>query len=167
MLTTNGLIFDERRIIESTRRIAYQIYEANFDCNVLYLVGIANNGLRYAERLKTCLEKISPLNVELVQVKLDKKNPLNAVDCSIELKTIENQSVVIVDDVLNTGSTLMYAVKYFLDVPLKRLRTAVLVNRNHKKYPIKGDFKGISLSTTLNEHIEVRFDGKNPGVFLT
>ena len=57
MLTTNGLIFDERRIIESTRRIAYQIYEANFDCDVLYLVGIANNGLRYAERLKTCLEK--------------------------------------------------------------------------------------------------------------
>ena len=100
------------------------------------------------------------MNVELVQVKLDKKNPLNAVDCSIELKTIENQSVVIVDDVLNTGSTLMYAVKYFLDVPLKRLRTAVLVNRNHKKYPIKGDYKGISLSTTLNEHIEVRFDGK-------
>ena len=89
------------------------------------------------------------MNVELVQVKLDKKNPLNTVDCSIELKTIENQSVVIVDDVLNTGSTLMYAVKYFLDVPLKRLRTAVLVNRNHKKYPIKGDYKGISLSTTI------------------
>lgn len=75
--------------------------------------------------------------------------------------------MVVVDDVLNTGSTLMYAVKFLLEVPLAQLNTAVLVNRNHKKYPIKADFKGISLSTTLNEHVKVIFTGKETGVYLS
>jgi pyrimidine operon attenuation protein/uracil phosphoribosyltransferase len=72
----------------------------------------------------------------------------------------------LVDDVLNSGTTLMYGIKYFLDVPLKRFKTAVLVNRNHKKYPVKADFKGISLSTSINEHVEVSFDEKNSKAFL-
>ena len=70
-----------------------------------------------------------------------------------------------VDDVLSTGTTLIYGVKHFLEVPLKRLKTAVLVDRNHKKYPVKADFKGISLSTSLQEHIEVRF-GENSEAYL-
>jgi len=72
----------------------------------------------------------------------------------------------LVDDVLNSGTTLMYGIKHFLDVPLKRFKTAVLVNRNHKKYPVKADFKGISLSTSINEHVEVVFDKKNSKAFL-
>ena len=75
--------------------------------------------------------------------------------------------MVVVYDVLNTGSTLMYAVKYLLEVPLAQLNTAVLVDRNHKKYPVKADFKGISLSTNLNEHIEVVFSGNEKGVYLS
>ena len=71
-----------------------------------------------------------------------------------------------VDDVLNSGTTLMYGIKHFLDVPLKRFKTAVLVNRNHKKYPVKADFKGISLSTSINEHVEVIFDEKNSKAYL-
>jgi pyrimidine operon attenuation protein/uracil phosphoribosyltransferase len=66
--------------------------------------------------------------------------------------------VILIDDVLNTGSTLMFAAKHFLDVPLKQFKTAVLVDRNHKKYPIKVDFKGISLSTSLNESVKVDFN---------
>jgi pyrimidine operon attenuation protein/uracil phosphoribosyltransferase len=66
---------------------------------------------------------------------------------------------VLIDDVLNSGTTLIYAVKHFLNVPLKQFKTAVLVNRNHKKYPVKADFKGISLSTSLNEHVNVSFEG--------
>ena len=72
-----------------------------------------------------------------------------------------------VDDVLNTGSTLIYAVSYFLQVPVKSIKTAVMVNRNHKKFPIKADFKGISLSTTLNEHISVILEGPDAGIYLT
>ena len=167
MSSSNGLIFDENRIADSTLRIAYQIYEANFDRKRLYLVGIANNGLVYAERIKGCLESISSLEVVLVELQVDKKNPLAKVSSSITLEELKDQSVVVVDDVLNTGSTLMYAVKYLLDVPLAQLNTAVLVNRNHKKYPVKADFKGVSLSTSVNEHIEVRFDSTTAGVYLT
>ena len=68
-----------------------------------------------------------------------------------------NKSVVLVDDVLHSGTTLIYAIKHFLDVPLKKFKTAVLVNRNHKKYPVKADFKGISLSTSIKEHVVVDF----------
>ena len=68
--------------------------------------------------------------------------------------------MVLVDDVLNSGTTLIYGIKHFLEVPLKRFKTAVLINRNHKKYPVKADFKGISLSTSLQEHVSVIF-GKN------
>ena len=167
MSANNGLIFDENRVADSTLRIAYQIYEANFDRKRLYLVGIASNGLVYAERIKSCLERISSLEVILVELQVDKKNPHAQVRSSIALEELKDQSVVVVDDVLNTGSTLMYAVKYLLGVPLAQLNTAVLVNRNHKKYPVKADFKGVSLSTSVNEHIEVRFDGDSAGVYLT
>lgn len=167
MPNNNGLIFDTIKIEHCTQRIAYQIYEANFDFKEIYLAGIANNGELYAKKIKAFLEDISPLKVHLVQLKVDKKNPLSPIQCSHSLNDLKNQSVVVVDDVLNTGSTLMYAVKYLLEVPLAQLNTAVLVNRNHKKYPVKADFKGISLSTNLNEHIEVVFTGKDTGVYLS
>ena len=83
------------------------------------------------------------------------------------LESLINQPIVIVDDVLNTGSTLIYAVSYFLQVPVKRIKTAVMVNRNHKKFPIKADFKGISLSTSINEHITVTLDGEASGIYLS
>ena len=84
---------------------------------------------------------------------------------SLPAEAYRGESVVLVDDVLSSGATLIYGVRHFLSVPLKQLKTAVLVNRNHKKYPIKADFKGISLSTSLQEHIEVSFEG-DPVAFL-
>ena len=68
---------------------------------------------------------------------------------------------MLIDDVLSSGTTLMYGIKHFLDVPLKKFKTAVLINRNHKKYPVKADFKGISLSTSMQEHIYVVFEENN------
>ncbi len=167
MPKTNGLIFDATKIEHCTQRIAYQIYEANFEQSEIYLAGIAKNGELYAQKIKTYLEDISPLKVHLVQLLVNKRAPLSPVESSHQLDDLKNQSVVVVDDVLNTGSTLMYAVKYLLEVPLAQLNTAVLVNRNHKKYPVKADFKGISLSTNLNEHIEVVFSGNETGVYLS
>ena len=75
--------------------------------------------------------------------------------------SLANKRVILIDDVLNSGTTLIYGVRHFLDVPLKQFKTAVLVNRNHKKYPVKADFKGVSLSTSLHERIQVVLDGKN------
>jgi pyrimidine operon attenuation protein/uracil phosphoribosyltransferase len=73
----------------------------------------------------------------------------------------------LVDDVLSSGTTLIYGVKHFLEVPLKRFKTAVLLNRNHKKFPVKADFKGLSLSTSLKEHVEVKFTESNAIAFLS
>ena len=96
----------------------------------------------------------------LCEVIIDKKKPLEKITTSIPASEYKNKSLILVDDVLNSGTTLIYAAKLFLEVPLKRFKTVVLVNRNHKKYPIKADFKGISLSTSLQEHVEVTLEGE-------
>ena len=76
-------------------------------------------------------------------------------------------SLVLIDDVLSSGSTLIYGVKHFLEVPLIKFKTAVLVNRNHKNFPVKADFKGISLSTSLKEHIQVEFTDTTAIAYLS
>lgn len=158
MKTTNNIILDHHQINQKIKRIAYQIYEANCHETELVIAGIQGNGFRFAEILSTIIKEISPLDIVLCEVWIDKKKPLNSVNVNIEISDYKNKSIVLVDDVLNSGTTLMYGIKYFLEVPLKRFKTAVLVNRNHKKYPVKADFKGISLSTSIKEHVEVVFD---------
>ena len=159
-------ILDATEIHKTVKRIAYQIYETHFEESQLILAGIANNGVILAKRIQEELERISKVKVVFVEIKVDKKNPINPIVLSKKLAVCENQAVVVVDDVLNTGSTLIYAVAHFLSIKLKKLQTAVLVNRNHKNFPIKGDFKGISLSTSIKEHIDVIF-GDNEGVYLS
>ena len=159
-------IMDQKHIQKTIKRISYQIYETNSEENELVLAGIRENGLELATRIQKELKKISDLDVVLIEIKMDKKNPRDKISMSQSISFCENKSVVVVDDVLNTGRTLIYAVKKFLSIKLKKIQTAVLVNRNHKNFPIKGDFKGISLSTSIKEHINVRF-GKDEGIYLS
>lgn len=154
-------ILSHDEITHKIRRIAYQIYEANNNETEVILAGIDSNGYLLAKKLKLVLSKISPIKPILCKVIIDKKNPLKTIKTSINKEEYKNKSVILIDDVLNSGTTLIYGVKHFLDVPLKKFKTAVLVNRNHKKYPVKADFKGISLSTSLNEHVEVILEGEN------
>ena len=151
----------------SIDRIAYQIYESNFEEETVFIVGIGKKGKVLSSLIGKSLNSISKIKVKFITLNIDKKNPLNNVDSDKPISILKNSSVVVVDDVLNTGSTLMYAVSYFLKVPVKSIKTAVMVNRNHKKFPVKVDFKGISLATTMNEHISVILDGPDPGIFLT
>ena len=95
----------------------------------------------FDQKLKKVLDKISDLEVVLCEVMVDKKNPLNPVKTSLSSSEYTNKSIVLADDVLNSGATLIYGVKHFLDVPVKRFKTAVLVDRSHKKYPVKADLK--------------------------
>ena len=159
-------IMNANDIHKTVKRIAYQIYETNFEESQLVLAGIKKNGVILARRIYDELEKISDIKLIFIEISVDKKNPINPIVLSKKLEFCENNPVVVVDDVLNTGSTLIYAVTHFLSINLKKLQTAVLVNRNHKNFPIKGDFKGISLSTSIKEHINVAF-GENEGVYLS
>lgn len=152
------LILDNIQISHKIKRIAYQIYEHNVDEEQIILAGIAQNGFGLARKLKSELEKISHLQVKLCEVKVNKKNPLDTVETSLPPNDYQNSSVVLVDDVLNSGTTLIYGVRHFLQVPLKQFKTAVLVDRSHKKYPVKADFKGISLSTSIHETVKVIFE---------
>lgn len=160
-------ILTHQQIQHKIERIAYQIYEANVTEKEIIVAGIVGGGLNFAQKIITVLKKITPAEITLCKVMMDKSNPLESgVSTSLPEEEYKNKSVVLVDDVLNSGTTLIYGVHHFLKTPLKQLKTAVLVNRNHKKYPVKADFKGISLSTSLQEHVNVLFEPKKNRVFL-
>ncbi|WP_100609866.1 phosphoribosyltransferase domain-containing protein [Confluentibacter lentus] len=166
MEVKNNIILNHDEINHKIRRIAFQIYEANVNEKEVVLAGIDSNGYIFAKKLKSVLQKISDIDVILCKVTIDKKNPWLDIKTSLSPDDYKNKSLVLVDDVLNSGTTLIYGVKHFLNVPLKQFKTAVLVNRNHKKYPVKADFKGISLSTSLHEHVHINLDGKSFEAFL-
>jgi len=148
------------------KRIAYQIYETFVDEDEIILAGIASNGYTLAEKIGSALTGISGLKVTLCEVKINKSNPFIEITTSISSEAYSNKGIVLVDDVLNSGTTLIYGVKHFLNVPLKKFKTAVLVDRNHKKFPVKADFKGISLSTSSKEHVHVVFEENNDHAYL-
>lgn len=162
-----NIILTHQEIEHTIKRIAYQIYETFVDEESIVIAGIASNGFILAEKLATVLNSISSINIILCEVIVNKQNPNSEIKTSILAEEYQNKGIVLVDDVLNSGSTLMYGVKHFLNVPLKKFKTVVLVDRNHKKYPIKVDFKGISLSTSLNNHIEVVFENNNNYAILS
>ncbi len=160
-------ILSHQEIQHKIRRIAYQIYEANVEEKEIVIAGIEGGGLNFAKKIQQVLKNITDADILLCKVSLNKSNPLiGEVRTSIPTEGYANKSIVLVDDVLNSGTTLIYGVHHFLQTPLKQLKTAVLVNRNHKKYPVKADYKGISLSTSLQEHVHVKFQSKNDMVYL-
>ena len=159
-------ILDYHLVKKKIIRISLQIIEANSIDDEIIIAGIENNGYLIAKKICNEIKKISDKKIQLCSIKIDKKNPRKEITVSLVEEQYENKSVVIVDDVLNSGSTLMYAVKYFLDTKLKKLKTAVLVDRNHKKYPIKADYKGLSLSTSIQNHVEVSIDDNEINAYL-
>jgi pyrimidine operon attenuation protein/uracil phosphoribosyltransferase len=159
-------ILTHTEIEHKIRRIAYQIFETFVNEETVVLAGIASNGFVFAQKIAKILEEISPLKIVLCEVFIDKNKPNAPITTSIAQQDYENKGLVLVDDVLNSGTTLVYGVKHFLEVPLSKFKTAVLVDRNHKKYPVKADFKGISLSTSLQEHVQVVFDRSGDYAYL-
>lgn len=151
----NEIILTAKQIEHKLERIAFQILETNSTHNTIVIAGIMKNGYAVSERISDYLEQISTKKIVRCQITIDKKNPLKPISTSINEEDYINESVTIVDDVLHSGTTLIYAVRHFLNVPLKQCKTAVLVDRNHKRFPIKVDFKGVSLSTSINENVVV------------
>ena len=153
-------ILNTQQIQQKLNRLAYEIYEHTVDEKEIMLTGIEGNGYLVAKKLSAILKKIAPYKITLGKITLDKKNPL-AKKPVIDFTevTYKNKTVFVVDDVLNSGKTLIYAVQLFLNHPIKKLHTVILVDRSHTQYPIKADFVGLSLSTTLQEHIVADFSG--------
>ena len=147
-------ILNSKQIQQKLNRLTYEVLEHNFNEKELLIAGIEGNGYILAKRVTDALKKITKQKITLGKITIDKKNPL-ATDPKIDFteKDYKNKTVILVDDVLNSGKTLIYGVKIFLDKPVKKINTLVLVDRSHTQFPVKADFVGLSLSTTLQEHI--------------
>lgn len=156
-------ILEHKQILQKINRIAYQIYEDHHQESQITIAGIASNGYLFAKLLKNKVEEISTqLKVELIELKIDKKNPIESeIELGLQANELEAKSIILVDDVLNSGRTLIYGMQAFLKAPLKKLSVAVLVNRSHKRFPVNANYVGMSLATTLQEHIEVSFEDEN------
>ena len=159
-------ILGQDRINKIVKRIAFQIHEKNQNESEIILIGILKNGFILSNLIEKELQKISKSKIQLLSIKVNKKSPLDSIKLSSDLNEIKNKSLVLIDDVLNSGKTLIHCVKYLLDVPLANFNTVVLIDRNHKKYPIKIDFKGLSLSTSIRENVSVVFDKNNSYAFI-
>ena len=151
-------ILNNLQIKKKIKRISLQIIESNNSEEEIVIAGIEKNGFIISKKISDEIENNSDIKVKLCKIIIDKKNPRKQISTSLKLEDYQNKSIVLIDDVLNSGSTLIYAVKHFLDTDIKKIKTAVLVDRNHKKFPIKADFKGLSLSTSIQNHVEVVFD---------
>ena len=149
-------VLDHLQIQQKIKRIAYEIFEKNYDTQKLFLVGINNNGYAFAQLIFEQLREICNFEVELLRVTLSPANPLHQpVELSIDAIELHNQSVIIVDDVANSGRTLFYAMKPIYDVIPKKIEVAALVERMHRTFPIRIEYVGLTLSTTMLENIIV------------
>ncbi|MGB0883553.1 MAG: phosphoribosyltransferase family protein [Flavobacteriales bacterium] len=153
------IILSHHQILNKTKRIAWQIYEDNPNEQRLILAGINGNGFRFAQELYGVLSNIAPFELRLTELKIDKNKPFDSgVSADISKADFEQQTIILIDDVLNSGKTMMYGLKYFLEAPLKKISTAVLIDRNHNRFPIKADYTGTRLSTSSKEHVKVSLE---------
>ena len=160
------MILDGAQVKQKIRRIAFEIYENNFKEKTIVIAGVDGQGYVLAKLLAKEIESISTIEAKLVKVSLDKLAPQQGeviLDCDV--KEVRKKSIILVDDVLNTGRTLAYGLKPFLDIEVKKIETAVLVNRSHANFPIYPQYTGYVLATTIKDHVEVVL-GKESAVYL-
>lgn len=155
MSTKTTQILNTQEIQHKIQRLAWELYDRHSKAEKLYVVGIQENGYWLAEQLVEKLSAISSIEVELVPLVMHKKAPvLNDMHISLP----EQAEIALVDDVLNSGRTLLWAVIKLMEFRPQQLSTTVLVDRSHKRYPVKADLKGISLSTTLQETVRLNIE---------
>lgn len=167
MTIEKNLILDKKKVLQIIKRIAYEIYEQNYSEKELIIAGLDDKGYLFAKLLVKQMAVFKDVKVKLAKITLNKTAKTQPeVQVDLDLQEFKNKSVIVTDDVLNTGRALMFSLKPFLEVSTSKLKTAVIVDRNHKTFPVSADFVGYTLATTLKEHIEVNFSDKEFGVYL-
>lgn len=166
MSDNKTLVLNHKQIQQKIVRIAYEIYERNVREEELVFAGLTGMGHSLAELIAEKVREISPIKVKLIGVALDKSNPKIGEVILSEKGSYAGRCILIVDDVLNTGKTLAYAMVPFLKDNVKQIEVAVLVNRSHKTFPVSPDYTGFELATTLSEHITVNLTPEDSTVHL-
>ena len=159
-------ILTHPQIIQKIDRIAFQIIEDNFYEPEVFIVGIANKGYILAEHLTENLRKNSDNKFTLIKLTTNKRNSIECLTNDTKLDIPKDKVVILVDDVLNTGETLIHATHIILRHEVKKMRTVALIDRRHRLFPIKADYAGLTLSTTLENHIEVEFENGEFSAYL-
>ncbi len=166
MSANKTLILNHQQIQQKIDRIARQIYENNYEEKELIILGIEKRGAVLAERLANILSDITEITIYFETIKIDKDNPLDKeIICSASEHLLSGKTIILIDDVLNTGKALIFGARYVLGFDPKSLQTVTLVDRRHRNYPIRAEYVGLTLATTLKEHISVEF-GKEDAVYL-
>ena len=160
-------ILDHKKIIRICNRLAYQIIENSENKKSIILVGIKEKGYEVSKLIMQELNKICSNKIILRYIEIDKTSPKNSLKCNLESTFKSSEKVFLIDDVLNTGKTLMYSVNKLLDYDFNSIKTVVLIDRNHKKFPVKVDFKGISLSTNYDDTVKLNFKKNNLEAIIT
>jgi pyrimidine operon attenuation protein / uracil phosphoribosyltransferase len=152
-------------IEKKINRLALEIIENNIEEKELVFAGIEDKGLLLAKKLQKIVKKFADVKVELLTIRFDKAKP-QEIELSAQ-GNFDDKVIIIMDDVTNSGRTLLYAIKPFLAFHPKKIQTLVLVERSHTQFPISANYKGLSLATTLQEHIVVEATGDNiTGAYL-
>ena len=160
-------ILSSQEIDKKINRIAHQLLENCFEEKEIHIGGIVGNGFTLAKRLGSIIKKHSDLKVNLFEIKMNKNEPWSeAIELSADKSTLKNGFIILVDDVLNSGKTMQFALVEILQFPTKAIKTVTLVDRKHRRFPIKADFVGLSLSTTLKERVEVTLSAKEQIAYL-
>lgn len=155
------------QIQQKVQRLAHQLLENCFEEKEIFIGGIHGNGFLLAERLKQIIESASDVNVNLFEIKINKDEPWSEpITLSLPPEKMKNGFIVLVDDVLNSGKTMQFALTEILRFPTKAIKTLTLVDRKHRRFPIRADFVGLSLSTTLKERVEIEFEDNKPKAYL-
>lgn len=165
MTESKNYILDGARAEQKLRRMALEIIENNAGIGSLVLAGIRENGYAIASVLQGLMKEYSSIHTELLSVSLDKKQP-REVTLSSDM-SFDGQTIILIDDVANSGKTMLFAIKPFLNYQPQKIQTAVLVGRSHNSFPIHPDYVGMSIATTLQDHIFVEVnEGRVLGAYL-
>jgi pyrimidine operon attenuation protein/uracil phosphoribosyltransferase len=168
-LDIQNQILNRQQTMQKIRRMAYEIYERNSDEEEILFAGVYDRGYLLAKLLHFEFQQVSPISAHLVTLTLDKFAPTQSevkLDCEIDF--VKGKTIILIDDVLNTGRTFAYALRPFLKTEIKKLQTAVLIERGgHQLFPLSADYSGYELSTTIKQHIHVELADKDRfGVYL-
>jgi pyrimidine operon attenuation protein / uracil phosphoribosyltransferase len=160
-MNDKSIVLNQEQIKQKIERIAYEILENTFEEKEIFVGGIAGNGFLLAERIVSKLNEISNQQIKLFEVTVNKDNPNDfPINLSIDDQDLSQSTIIIFDDVINSGRTMIHAVKRILDNKISVLKVATLVNRTHRRYPVQADFVGLNMSTTLKDNIIVELGAK-------
>ena len=140
---------------QKLQRLALEVAEQLSGDNApLILIGIRKSGTVIAEKICALLKPYVQVPVQIISVSFDKQAPKEIM--LTEEPDFTDKNILLIDDVTNSGKTLLYAIKPLLDFYPRRIQTLVLIERMHKLFPIKPDYVGLSVATTMQDHIHVQ-----------